>query len=112
MAQVETGKNFTLTLKTNGTVWEFGEGSENKPTQVKLGEDNLENIIDIGAGDSIKIVLNNTQEVYTWDLGENPKKVEGLKDIIAVDAYKDKFYAVDKERKYLYMANRRKDRKN
>lgn len=98
-SKIEIGDTFTLTLKENGTVWTFGDNGAiktNEPTQIMLGTDELLDIVDIGAGDKTSIAVNKNGEVYTWG-GSNkiPTKENSLSSIIAVDAYKDKFYAID-----------------
>lgn len=126
-SQVKIADGFTLALKENGTVWTFGNTgltSSTKPVQVMIGENELENIIDIGAGNKIMIALDNTGKVYTWgniksvnketeaneqtgeiienlkDIEEKiqePKEATSLRGVIAVDAFGDNFYAVDSD---------------
>lgn len=126
-SQVKIGQDFTLALKENGTVWTFGETgviSSTKPVQVMMGGNELENIVDIGAGNKISIALDNLGKVYTWGVIksvnkttstneqtgetteksenivekiEEPTEVTSLPNVIAVDAFGDNFYAVDSD---------------
>ncbi len=117
--QIVTGKNFTVALKTNGTVWTYGKGDlgelgtgknddANKPQKVE----NLSDIMQIAAGYSHVIALSKTGEIYTFGLNANgqlgngeadnsniPIKVEGLKNIVKVEAYKNMSMALDKDGK-------------
>lgn len=77
---VKTGNNFTVTLKSNGTVWSFGTNTNgelglgdntyrNSPEQVEI----LENIVveQISVGTSHIIALTQDGKVYTWGLNSN-----------------------------------------
>ena len=103
-SQIKIGTNFTLALKEDGTVWEYGKDIANEPKQVMLKGEGIKDIIQIGAGNTNKIALNNLGEVYIWGtytLGANvttskePIKLEGLSNIIAVDCKGDNFYVLD-----------------
>ena len=106
-SMVKEGNEFTLALKENGTVWTYGNNginTTNEPVEIMIGENELKDIIDIGAGNKISIALNKAGEVYTWgtyktlngDQVENePQKVEGIQDIINVDAFGNNFYGLD-----------------
>lgn len=126
-SKVKIGKDFTLTLKENGTVWFFGDNGiskENEPYQVTKAGKGLENIVDIGAGNKISIALDNSGKVYTWgnikyttkisstneqtgeitetyedkeEKIEEPTEVVSLNNVIAIDAFGDNFYAVDSD---------------
>lgn len=117
-AKIESGTDFTIALKGNGTVWSYGKNSNgelgidskinsNEPVQV-IKEDGgaLENIIDIGAGNTGSIAVDENGEVYIWGLcyenlvGQNilkAKKLENISNIAKVSCKGDTFYAVDKE---------------
>lgn len=113
-AKIETGDNFTLALRENGTVWSYGNGEkgslgngdkrdESEPVEV-LDENGkqVDNIIDIGAGENSAILLTKDGLVYTFgtfDKLDNSgnivietkltaKMESGLSDIIKVDAHR------------------------
>lgn len=112
---VKVGKNFTIALKKNGTVWSYGKGAngelgnggntdEKEPVQVQ----GLEDIVKISAGYSHSLALNNLGEVYAFGLGTEgqlgdgletsynvPIKVDGLNDIIKITAYGNTSVALD-----------------
>lgn len=94
-AQVKNGDGFTLALKENGTVWEYGKEIGNEPKQVMVDGEKLKDIIDIGAGINKKIAVNKVGKVYTW--GNEPKEVLSLNNIKKVDCNGDTFYALDKD---------------
>ncbi len=106
---VQEGKNFTVALKRNGTVWSYGlndngqlgiSNNENRiePTQIP----SLNNIKAIASGFSHSLALSKSGEVYAWGLGVNgqlgtgdelnsnlPVKVDGISNIEKIDAYKN-----------------------
>ena len=112
---VQNGKNFTIAIKQNGTVWSYGLNdngqlgtgdNENKtePTQV-VG---LSNVKQIATGYSHSLALLSNGTVYSWGLGTNgqlgngaesnstqPVKVDGISNIVKIDAYKNKSIALD-----------------
>ena len=113
---VQEGKNFSIALKKNGTVWSYGlntngqlgiGNSENKtePTQVLT----INNVKQISAGYSHSISLLEDGTVYSWGLGTNgqlgtgkqeqnsPVKVDGISNIVKVDAYKNNSIALSKD---------------
>jgi len=118
--KIATGADFTIALKGNGTVWSYGKNTNgelgigskinsNEPVQV-IKEDGevLENIVDISAGNTGSIAVNENGEVYIWGLCyENStsqsilkaKKLENISNIAKVSCKDDIFYAVDKEGK-------------
>lgn len=107
-AKVVNGKDFTVTLKADGTVWEFGRLNEkNNPEKIEISEE----IIDIEAGENHCILLGRSGSVYTF--GENhkgelgsgntttykvPRKLN-LSDITKVSANKNTTYAINKDGK-------------
>lgn len=102
-SQIKEGTDFTLALKENGTVWAYGNNgilAVNEPTQIMISNQELKNIVDIGAGNKISIALSDSGKVYTWSsANKEPKLEENLSNIIKVDAYEDKFLAIDNEGK-------------
>jgi len=128
-SQIEQGSNFTIALKENGTVWEYGYGVGNEPTEVMQGLNEFKNIMDIGAGNTSRIALSKNGEVYIWgtykrnkeetkedengniiitttevsETIKEPGKVEGLENIISVDSFGENFYAVTENRRSIYM---------
>ncbi|MDE5831051.1 MAG: hypothetical protein K2H53_05465 [Clostridia bacterium] len=62
-SQIKTGSNFTVALKENGTVWEYGAKVTNEPKKVQ----GLKDITDIGAGNGICIAVDESGKVYTWN---------------------------------------------
>ncbi len=136
--QIKAGTDFTIALKANGTVWSFGNNANgqlgnntqersNEPVQVLINDSEvLENIIDIGAGESSAIAVNSSGEVYTWGLNIKDveeeieqeteegteittqivryqdniltaTKVDGLHNIEKVECYNKNFYAIDED---------------
>lgn len=130
---IKNGSEFTVALKSNGTVWRYGKMLQevsNEPIEVvKENDEPLENIVKIGAGEKAAIALGKDGKVYTWglcyegtkQLEENGKEeiiveevkekqkatlIEGLENIVEVSAKRNNFYAVDKDRKCIYMGTR------
>ncbi|MDE5831055.1 MAG: hypothetical protein K2H53_05485 [Clostridia bacterium] len=75
---VQAGKNFTVSLKQNGTVWTYGTNAngelglgdnenKNKPVQIQT----ISNVKQIATGYSHTIALTEAGEIYTWGLGTN-----------------------------------------
>ncbi len=75
---VKTGKNFTIALKADGTVWSFGTNTNgelgvgeqrvtNIPKWVELNEEKIEQI---SVGNSHVIALTEEGKVYTWGLND------------------------------------------
>lgn len=71
--QIETGENFTLMLKENGTVWAWGNNqygqlgngtTEYSGIPQKISE--LTNIVYINAGSTFAFAINNNGEVFGW----------------------------------------------
>ena len=124
---VQEGVNFTIALKQNGTVWSYGTNTNGQlgndtaigeqctvPTQVKTGEGTyLENITQISTGYSHVLALTKQGEVYAWgantngqlgidDVGApygNPQKIDGISNIVKIDAYKNKSIALSSDGK-------------
>lgn len=100
VADLKNGNNHTVALKENGTVWQTGVNDSNLPIQlVKDDDQDLENIIKIDAGENTGIALDKDGNVYTWNVGDKAKKVDGLNNIRAVSTKGGNFYAVSKEGK-------------
>ncbi|MBO5478752.1 MAG: cadherin-like beta sandwich domain-containing protein [Clostridia bacterium] len=111
-AQIEEGNDFTVTLKENGTVWTYGKNDQgqlgnstkvdsNFPIQVIMqnGQE-LQNVKDIGAGNSIAIAVTNEGKVYTWGANRQVATLkEDISDIVKVEAYEGTFYAISIEGK-------------
>jgi alpha-tubulin suppressor-like RCC1 family protein len=110
--KVSVGREYSLALKKDGTVWSWGENSsgqlginnttdQSTPVQV-VGESGvgfLENIIDISAGTDHSIALQDDGTIWVW--GENadgqlgnggttdkitPIKVTGITNVIEISA--------------------------
>ena len=114
---VKEGKNFTIALKQNGTVWSYGSNingelgagdneDKNKPTKIE----NLTNIKKISVGYSHSLALSKTGEVYAWGFGEkgqlgdgnasnsnDPVKVDGLSNIKEIACYKNMSMAISND---------------
>ena len=112
---VQEGKNFTVSLKQNGTVWAYGLNTSgqlgignNDNQSIPMKVDALSNIKAIGVGYAHALALTETGEVYSWGQGTNgqlgdggtsnsnvPVKVDGLSNIKYIDAYKNISIALD-----------------
>ena len=76
--QISLGINFTVILKTDGSVWatgintngQLGDGTtvnRSKPIRVKINsKEYLSNIVKISAGEDHAIAVNSNGEVYAW----------------------------------------------
>lgn len=105
VSKIKTGIDFTLVLKENGTVWTYGNNgviTTNEPTQIMLEDNELNNIVDIGAGNKISIALSKEGKVYTWGADKNISEVLDIisvqdtdTKIVAIDANGNNFYALD-----------------
>ena len=116
---VKNGKNFTIALKSNGTVWSYGLNTNgqlgignNTDENVPVKIEELSNIKKIATGYSHSLALKEDGTVYAWgegtkgQLGDGnntdsnvPVKVDGLSNIIKIDAYKNMSMALDKDGK-------------
>ena len=116
---VQEGKDFTIALKQNGTVWSYGlnnsgqlgignNDNQQEPVQIK----ELSNIKQIATGYSHALALTKEGKIYSWGLGKNgqlgdgqqsdsnvPVNVDISANIIKVDAYKNISIALDSEGK-------------
>ena len=118
---LEFGDKFTVGLTTSGQVWtwgsninrELGIGSPGESAPINVDEPtrvtSLQNIIDIGAGLSHVVALDEDGDVYTWGLNRHgqlgdggttnlnePTKITGLSNIVKVDAHKNYTTALDR----------------
>ena len=115
------GLRHTLALKTNGTLWAFGDNSYgqlglgtvesttyHKPQEVKLPE-NVK-ITKIAVGNNHNLALDTNGNVYGFGLNANGQlgnnanansgelvKVEGLTNIVKIAAYKNISMALNKD---------------
>lgn len=113
-AKIETGDNFTLALRENGTVWSYGNGEKgslgngdktNKLEPVEVLDENgkqVDNIIDIAAGNTNAILLTKDKKVYTFgtfdkldnagniviETKETPEIESSLTDIEKISAHR------------------------
>ena len=72
--------------------------NNNLPIEVKKDtQEDLENIIKIDAGDNTGIALDLDGNVYTWNIGDTAKKVDGLSNIRAISAKNTSFYAINND---------------
>ena len=116
---IDGGKNFTVSLKANGTVWTYGlndkgqlgiGNNENKNVPTKV--ESLSNVTQISTGYSHTLALLQNGKVYSFGAGNNgqlgnglednsnaPVQVDGLNNIIKVDAWKNTSYAIDNDGK-------------
>lgn len=104
-AKVVNGKDFTITLRADGTVWGFGKiADSNHPKKIEVPEE----IVDISAGESHVLLLSKSGNVYSFgnntrgELGtgnvttyKNPVKT-ALADITKIIANKNTSFAIDK----------------
>ena len=123
---IEAGKNFTVSLKANGTVWTYGlndkgqlgiGNNENKNTPVKV--ESLDDVTQIATGYSHTLALLKNGKVYSFGAGalgqlgdsmeedsNSPVKVDGISNIVKVDAWKNSSFALDKDgRVYVWGEN-------
>ena len=67
-AKVENGDGFTVALRSDGTVWTFGNtNNQNNPEKIEVPEE----IIDISAGKSHTLLLGKSGVVYSFGLNKN-----------------------------------------
>lgn len=114
---VKEGKNFTVALKQDGTVWSYGTNAngelgtgnhETKSEPVKIN--GINDIKAISAGYSHSLALTKMGEVYTWGLGTSgqlgngdidskniPVKVDGILNIKKIVAYKNMSVALSED---------------
>lgn len=104
-AKVVNGNEFTVILKSDGTVWQFGRlNNKNNPEKMETPEE----IIDISSGENHTLLLGKSGGVYSF--GENYKGELGsgntvtykslikleLEKITKVVANRNTSYAIDK----------------
>ena len=107
-AKVVNGNEFTVALRADGTVWQFGKiNNKNNPEKIQMPEE----ILDISAGENHVLLLGKTGTVYSF--GENSKGELGsgntttyklpiklnLEKITKITANKNISYAINKEGK-------------
>ncbi len=115
---IRAGKNHTMVLRSTGEVYvtgsnlygELGNGStEIRKQYIFTKVDDLKNIVEIGAGNSNNIAVDNNGNVYTWgsnvygELGINNgitykmevSKISSIKDIRYVDGGKNTSVLID-----------------
>ena len=107
-AKVVNGNEFTVALRADGTVWQFGKiNNKNNPEKIQMPEE----ILDISAGENHVLLLGKTGTVYSF--GENSKGELGsgntttyklpiklnLEKITKIIANKNISYAINKEGK-------------
>ena len=113
---VQAGKNFTVALKQNGTVWSYGLNA-NGQLGIGNNEDKsypekvvgLSDVKAIAVGYSHALALTSSGELYSWGLGTDgqlgngeessnvPIKVNGIPNIVKIDAYKNISLALDNQ---------------
>ena len=118
-ASVQEGKNFTIGLKQDGTVWSYGlntsgqlgiGNNENKQKPIQI--ETLKDIKQISTGYAHSLALTKNGEVYSFGdgtkgqlgNGENtnsniPIKIEGLSNIEKIDGYKNTSIALTNDGK-------------
>ena len=101
--KVVAGRDHYVSLKADGTVWTWGYngygqlGTEDTQNRHKPTKINVENIIDVSAGEYFTLLLSKDGTVYSfgansyYQLGrtEDPmkiQKVEGLENVIGISA--------------------------
>jgi len=112
---VSTGSNFSIALKSNGTVWAWGGNSsgqlgDNTSTsrRIPVQVQNLSNVRSISAGSSYALALKNDSTIWAW--GDNwygqlgygatpyfspiPVLVQNLSDVSAISAGGNCSYAL------------------
>ena len=117
-AKVENGNRFSVALKSNGTVWTWGNNpngqlgigttiSYNEPVQVETQEE----IIDISVGENHTLILGKSGKVYSFGYNSQGQLGTGnsttykapveidLTNIAKVVAVGNTSYAIDKEGK-------------
>ncbi|MCI8397651.1 MAG: hypothetical protein HFJ52_08670 [Clostridia bacterium] len=113
-AKVVNGNGFTVTLRSDGTIWSFGTlNGQNVPAIIKTKEE----IIDISSGYGHIIFLGKSGKVYTLGINThgqlgtgnsttyyNPVEL-GLKDIVSITAIQDTSFAEDKDGKIYAWGN-------
>ena len=119
---VETNSNHTVTLKTNGTVWTYGNNTygqlgigntnnSDEPRQVEFGEGVV--IKQIAVGEFHSVALDTDGNVYTWgrnnyyQLGNSgsdssvPVKVEGIPAIERITSGNNSVMAITKNNRII-----------
>lgn len=107
-AKVANGNGFTVTLRADGTVWQFGNiNGKNSPEKVEMPE----TIIDIAAGEKHVLLLGITGTVYSYGGNDNGQLGTGnttginkpvklnLKEIEKVVAKSNTSFAINKDGK-------------
>ncbi len=79
---ISTFMDGSIVLKSDGTVWDWGDGNVIGPRQV----DGLDNIIKIAGGWFHALALKNNGTVWTWTPGGTATQVPDLNDVIAIAA--------------------------
>ena len=113
--KVVNGESHVVALKTNGTVWTWGRGTNNQLGDGSNSNDNyplqvlgvngsgfLEKIVDIAAGTNFSVALDADGNVYTWGYNSDSYPVLKLTDAVAVGAANSMVYAVMNDRTVKY----------
>lgn len=82
VSSVAAGHDYSVALKSDGSVYTWGGGKQSSPTKV----DRLNDAVAIAAGQAAILALDRNGRVWQWSLGGAPILVAGLSDIVAIDA--------------------------
>ena len=90
--KISFGCGHVVALDVNGEVWNWGNAvqpgysEEAERSGIPLKVSGLANVIDVAAGYDASVAVTSNGDVYTFNRGKTAVKIEGLSEIVAVDA--------------------------
>ena len=87
---VAAGSDFSVVMKADGTVWQWGYNRDSEPQAVDIS-----GVTAIAAGQTDILAVKDDGTVWQWYLNEQPAQVPGLTDIVRVSGGNGHCLALD-----------------
>lgn len=66
---IATGSRHSLAVRTDGSLWAWGEGFQIAPKKI------FDGVAEVAAGDTVTLALTRTGELLQWERGRGPRRV-------------------------------------